>query len=127
MATMATMATPRSRLKKILELGWVGVNQRTPSSDVFFTKFSLGVAKVAMVATANHRADLPLTVGLDYRRAVPRTLCTVNGCARGGLARSLADEAAPGGGRRASHLKPAAKSVATCTAAALSRSDRSLS
>ena len=27
----------------------------------------------------------------------------------------------------ASHLKPAAKSVATCTAAALSRSDRSLS
>jgi hypothetical protein len=36
--------------------------------------------------------------------------------------------AAPGGGRqRAPHLKPAAKSVATCTAAALSRSDRSLS
>ena len=24
--------------------------------------------KVAIVATANHRADLPLTVGLDYRR-----------------------------------------------------------
>ena len=60
MATMATMATPRARLsKKFSQLGGVGgVNQRTPPAlDFFLTTFVLGVAMVAMVATANHRAD----------------------------------------------------------------------
>ena len=67
MATMATMATPRSRLKRILELGWVGVNQRTPSSDGFFFKvFSRGGqgghgghGQPASGSRTNGRARLP--------------------------------------------------------------------
>ena len=99
-----------------------------PAPMVVFSKFSLGVAKVAMVATANQRADLALTVGLDYRRGAANAVHRERVCPRRPGQESCGRGGAPGGGRqRAPHLKPAAKSVATCTAAALSRSDRSLS
>ena len=101
---------------------------------------------VAMVATANHRADSPSTgwrIGVDTSRSTTHRVCesehaftsrvpprTQNGMtAHGGQAR---ESCGRGGGEAATasarfYLKPAAKSVATCTAAALSRSARSLS
>ena len=109
----------------------------------FFTTFLLGVAMVAMVATGptpsgfslvtpsgpttrgSTTTTLPAARGA--RRGVPCTAYESNSlkrvCPRDGLPMSRADEAAA---RRRSprfslHLKPAAKSVATCTAAALSR------
>ena len=101
---------------------------------------------VAMVAMANHRADSPKTdwrIGVDTSRSTTHRVCesehafTSRGaapnserddCPRRSGQRVLRTRRRRGGDRRARfYLKPAAKSVATCTAAALSRSDRSLS
>ena len=55
-----------------------GVNQRTLPVDFFFSTFLLGVAMVAMVATANHRADSPKTgwrIGVDTSRSTTHRVC----------------------------------------------------
>ena len=59
--------------KKILAARWVWVVLTSGHSPwIFFSTFLLGVAMVAMVATANHRADSPKTgwrIGVDTSRS----------------------------------------------------------
>ena len=81
-----------------------------PHSIFFLTTFVLGVAMVAMVATANHRADSHAnTVGGSttavrlYRRAARCPTNSLKLVCRGGLPRGvLRTRRRRGGGRRAS-------------------------
>jgi len=80
-----------------------------PHSIFFLTTFVLGVAMVAMVATANHRADSHAnTVGGSttavrlYRRAARCPTNSLKLVCAAACPEGVADEAASGGGRRAS-------------------------
>ena len=53
----------------------------------FFSFFLLGVAMVAMVATANHRADSPKTgwrIGVDTSRSTTHRVCESEHAPAGG-------------------------------------------
>ena len=70
---------------------------------IFFLQlYSKGVAKVAMVATANQRADLALTVGLDYRRGAANAVHRERVCPR----RPGQESCGRGGARRRSPARP---------------------